>query len=399
MAEYFYKCFECGSEFSSEYIESNLIYLCEKCGSSKANQPLLGVLTVQYDYAELKQEIRSADFIKSRYGRIADYKSLLPLKKDAFNIPYPELFSSIERVKFDNSPNEIFIMDESRNPTLSFKDRASLVVALKAIELGIDEISAASTGNAGSSLAGISARLGLKSHIFVPENIPKAKRLQIESFGAILHIVQGDYDLAFDECLKFSNKYKIYNRNTAFNPLTIEGKKTASFDMFIHFGKELPDNIIIPVGDGVILSGIYKGFSDLLNLGLIEKIPNLIAVQAKGSNALYRFMSSGKFEFIPAKTIADSISAGAPRNLYMAADSISRTNGNCFQVSDGEITIAQSKAAKIGYLIEPSCASVLAAYDMLQNKNYFGSNGQKILLLFTGNGLKDIDSLSNLLKN
>ncbi len=162
-------------------------------------------------------------------------------------------------------------MDDTRNPTLSYKDRASSVVVLKALEMGINEIAAASTGNAGSSLQEYVHDLGLKARIYVPKNIPDAKRIQIEAYGAKLEIVDGDYDKAFDVCLEESKKNNWYNRNTAYNPLTIEGKKSAAYDIFISSKGNIPDIIFIPVGDGVIISGIYKGFKELLALaGLIN---------------------------------------------------------------------------------------------------------------------------------
>ena len=152
------------------------------------------------------------------------------------------------------------LLDETRNPTLSYKDRATSLVVLKAIELGINEIAAASTGNAGSSLAGICARLGLSARIYVPQNIPDAKRIQIKAYGAKLEVVDGDYDKAFDVCLEESKKNNWYNRNTAYNPLTIEGKKSAAYDIFISTQGIIHDVILVPVGDGVIISGIFKGF-------------------------------------------------------------------------------------------------------------------------------------------
>ena len=240
----------------------------------------------------------------------------------------------------------LWVMDETRNPTLSYKDRASSLVVLKAIEMGINEIATASTGNAGSSLAGICKRLGLKARIYVPKNIPDAKRKQIEDYGAKLEIVDGDYDKAFDVCLEDSKKNNWYNRNTAYNPLTIEGKKSAAYDIFISTKGNIPDVIFIPVGDGVIISGIYKGFKELLTLDWIDKLPKLIAVQSTGSDALVRYLETGKFEFKPANTIADSISAGAPRNLYMAADAVKESNGFAIAVTDEEILSAQKEFKK-----------------------------------------------------
>ncbi|MDZ7765980.1 MAG: pyridoxal-phosphate dependent enzyme [Melioribacteraceae bacterium] len=230
-------------------------------------------------------------------------------------------------MKYTIDDRELYFQDETRNPTYSYKDRASILVALKAKELGINEIAAASTGNAGSSLAGICARLGLTSHIFVPKNIPEAKRIQIQSYGANIYIVDGDYDQAFDLCLEISQNNNWYNRNTAYNPLTIEGKKSAAFDIYINTKGNLPDYIFVPVGDGVIISGIYKGFVELKKLELIDRLPKLIAVQAEGSPAVVNYLASGKFDYKPAHTIADSISAGAPRNLYMAAEAVKESKG------------------------------------------------------------------------
>jgi len=235
--------------------------------------------------------------------------------------------------------------------------------------------------------------LGLKSIIFVPKNIPDAKRIQIQSYGANLFLVDGDYDAAFDVCLELSAKKKWYSRNTAYNPLTIEGKKSAAYDIFISSNGVMPDTIFVPTGDGVILSGLYKGFSELLAIGWIEKIPKLIAVQAAGSNALVRYFADKKFEYRPAKSIADSICAGAPRCLYMANDAIRKSNGGAVEVSDEEILDAQKYVAQYyGILLEPSSSSTFAAY-----RKYLISDdsiNEKVLLLFTGNGLKDTSALN-----
>ena len=301
-----------------------------------------------------------------------------------------------QHLKYTIDKKEFWILDDTRNPTLSYKDRASSLVALKALELGINEVAAASTGNAGSSLAGICARLGMRARIYVPKNIPDAKRIQIEAYGAELTKVDGDYDKAFDVCLEESKRNNWYNRNTAYNPLTIEGKKSAAYDIFISSQGNIPDVIFVPVGDGVIISGVYKGFKDLLSLGWIDKLPKLIAVQSTGSDALVRYFNTGKLEYKPADTIADSISAGAPRNLYMAANAVKESNGIAIAVTDEEILSAQKEFIKqTGILCEPSCASVYAAYKRLITHNKIRSS-EKTLLLITGNGLKDVEALKKI---
>ncbi len=248
--------------------------------------------------------------------------------------------------------------------------------------MGISELAAASTGNAGSSLAGICARFKLIARIYVPKNIPDTKCIQIEAYGAKLAIVDGDYDKAFAVCLEDSKKYKWYNRNTAYNPLTIEGKKSAANDIFIYTKGNVPDVIFIPVGDGVIISGIYKGIKELLALGWINKLPKLIAIQSTGSDAMVRYLETNKFEYKPAHTIADSISAGAPRNLYMAADAVKESNGISIAFTDEEILSAQKEFIKqTGILCEPSSASTYAAYKKLFAEDKISSSEKNLLLI------------------
>jgi threonine synthase len=398
MSDYIYKCFNCKKEFSSEVIEEEFHYLCPECGKTEKNKPLEGVLEIVYDYESLKKKLSKKEFFKLNPGKFWLYPDLWPINFQNFKDDQliKLALPSDQFLKYTSDKKELWVLDDSRNPTLSYKDRASSLVALKALELGIIEIAAASTGNAGSSLAGICARLGLKARIYVPKNIPEVKRIQIEAYGAKLEVVDGDYDLTFDVCLKQSKKNNWYNRNTAYNPLTIEGKKSAAYDIFISSQGNIPDVIFVPVGDGVIISGIYKGFKELLALNWIDKLPKLIAVQSTGSDALVRYLNSGKFEYKPANTIADSISAGAPRNLFIAVDAVKKSNGFAIAVTDEEILTAQKEFIKqTGILCEPSCASVYAAYKNLLSTNKLNLSN-KHLLLITGNGLKDIESLRKL---
>ncbi len=397
---YQYQCIQCSSVYEQNYIEDHQIYLCPKCEKLEKNKPLVGVFEIVYDYKKIKSEISIDEFLKNKVGKFWKYPFLWPLKFTDNKIDgisekqlkkLSLLENPISEINYEN--NVIKIFDDTRNPTLSYKDRASILVALKAIQLGITEISAASTGNAGSSLAGICARLGLKSNIFVPKNIPESKRIQIQSFGAKIYIVDGDYDETFDLCLEISKKRNWYNRNTAYNPLTIEGKKSSVFDMFISLKGILPENILVPVGDGVIISGIYKGLKELSKLGWIKKIPKLIAVQSQGSSAVVDFLETGKFEYKSAQTVADSISAGAPRNLFMAVESIKNTNGKGVKVTDEEIIISQKiLSQKYGILSEPAAAVSFAGYKKLIDQNQLQGNS---ILMITGNGLKDISALQN----
>ncbi len=394
MNNYIYKCTDCETEFDANTIEQNFHYLCPKCGSAKKEQPLKGVLLIEYNYTSIKQIISRENFLKLESGRFWLYPELWPIdfSKIDNSILTRLTLPSSTLLNFNIDNNNFLILDETRNPTLSYKDRASSLVVLKAIEMGIGKIATASTGNAGSSLAGICSRLGLTSHIYVPQNIPDAKRLQIEAYGANLVVVDGNYDLAFDKCLEDSKLNNWYNRNTAYNPLTIEGKKSAAYDIFIQTEGNIPEAIIVPVGDGVIISGIYKGFLELLKLGWIEKVPELIGVQSEKSDAIVRYINNNVFEYQPAVTLADSISAGAPRNLHLAAKAIKDSGGKGIAISDEEILLSQKEFIKAtGVLCEPSSAATYAAYKILLSENKVQS--KSVLLLITGNGLKDIESL------
>ena len=396
---YIYSCQSCGHEFNTGRIETEGKYLCPDCGIAEDNKPLTGVLSVLYDFESLRKLLSRKQFLNLPPGRPWLYPELWPLHS-LKNYVHPNILEKLSLPSnllftIEDNTDRILILDDTRNPTFSFKDRASILVTLKAIQNGYDELSVASTGNAGSSLAGICARLGLKAHVWVPEQIPHQKLIQIRCYGSHVHIVKGSYDMAFDLNRKISEKEKWYDRNTAYNPLTIEGKKSAAYDIFIALQGKLPDNIIIPVGDGVILGGIFKGFSELIQLHWIDAFPKLISVQAEGSDALVRYITTGQFEFREPLTLADSIRAGAPRNLYMAANTIRESAGQVITVSDQAIVEAQKKCAtEWGFFVEPSAAATYAAYLKLRQQEKIKVN-EKTLLLFTGNGMKDLQSVGS----
>lgn len=407
-SHYQYRCFTCQKEYKAHEIEPDQ-YLCPKCGSSEKQMPLDGTLSVEYDYAALKKDLKRERFLHISPGRMWEYPQLWPLSHAAESSH--EAFDGIPTEwlsPFILPPNQVgawnvdgasvSYLDDTRNLTASFKDRASLLVALKALQLGQTEISASSTGNAGTSLAGICARLKMTAHIWVPETIPQGKLLQLAAYGARIYLVKGDYDAAFDIGLEVAMKKGWYNRNTGFNPLTIEGKKSAAFDIFIGMHGTIPDVIFAPTGDGVVLAGLYKGFWELFQLGLIGKLPRLVAAQSEKGDAVCRYLHYGRFEYVPATTIADSINAGAPRNLHMAVHAIRETHGTAVAVSDESILDAQKRIAReCGLLVEPAAAASLACYLKLRDEGGLADR-ERVMLLFTGHGLKDPASMSRWLE-
>ncbi len=388
VSKFYYCCTNCGNTYEADGIN----YLCTVCSDqSSAAKPPKGVLKIVYDYGNLRK--RFTGFSTLRKNQFLD---LLPIRSNE-SLPRLRIGETplyrINHLNDEHLPFSILIKDDSQNPTFSFKDRSSALVSAFAKENGIHTLVAASTGNAGSSLAGICASQQQKAVILVPASAPIAKLTQIMMCGAKLIPVNGTYDDAFELSLKATETFGWYNRNTAFNPLTIEGKKTVSFELFEQLHFKLPDRIFVPVGDGVILSGIYKGFEDLLELHLIDHMPVVVAVQSAGSDNLIRNLHSNKFSVKASNTLADSISVDVPRNFYMAQHYLSYYQGESIVVSDDEILEASLRlSTNTGIFSEPAAAAAFAGLLAYQQKHLLKEGSQNVVLL-TGCGLKDLKAV------
>ena len=386
--KFYFQCINCGKT----YLPLEAKYLCSECEKDNSiNLPPKGVLKTIFNYDNIRESISKPD----GYPKL-DFFDLLPLFDKSslthLRIGQTPLYKT-NTLKGERLPFDIFLKDDSQNPTFSFKDRASAIVSAHAKENEINTITTASTGNAGSSIAGICASQKQKAIVFVPASAPRAKLTQIIMYGATIIPVDGTYDDAFDLSIEASKYYGWYNRNTAYNPLTIEGKKTVSFEIALEMNFLLPDRIFIPVGDGVIISGVYKGFEDLLKIGLIDKIPVIVAVQAKGSDNLTRNIFAEEFISKPSKTIADSIAVDIPRNFYMASDYIKKYKGEFLYVSDNEILDASIILSReSGIFTEPASAAAYAGLLKYIENNKFEDNSKNMVLL-TGSGLKDLSSI------
>jgi threonine synthase len=256
----------------------------------------------------------------------------------------------------------------------------------------IPDIVLASTGNAGSSMAGVGAAANLNVTLFLPKTAPPAKMVQALQYGANVIRVDGNYDLAYDQSMQYCREKGGLSRNTAYNPLTIEGKKTAALEIYKQLGHRAPDYVFVSVGDGVILGGLYKGFRDLVAMGFLDNVPVIYAVQAEGSSAIYRaFNNNGHFGTpVSSTTIADSISVDIPRNGYYACKQLQEQHGYCMTVSDEAIIRAQKElSTESGLFAEPAAATSFAGF--LKAKDELPSESM-VVLLITGSGLKDIRS-------
>lgn len=368
----FYQCSDCGAQYELD----PTLYTCPRCAEKQqADEPLLGVLEVIYGEDLLGIE------------------DLIPIEEEFFpplRVGWTPL-ADVPRLRKKLGLNNLYVKDDALNPTGSFKDRASFMVSAFAKKHGIGEIVLASTGNAGSSMAGIGAAAGQKVTLFLPKNAPKAKIAQALQFGANVYTVDGNYDMAYDLSLEYSKKFGGMNRNTAYNPMTIEGKKSVSLEIFDELGDQVPDYVFVSVGDGCILAGVYKGFIDLYAGNFSDKIPTVIGVQAEGSDAIFRAMKAGgKFENRPTSTVADSICVDVPRNGYLAYKYLQEYKGKVLTVSDDEILNAQHEMAKTcGIFGEPAGATAYAGLLKIWEDI---DEDATIVVLNTGSGLKDIES-------
>lgn len=381
-----YQCMICGQEYSLNQIR----YVCPDHGNA-------GIVDVIYDYDLIQNQISKVQLAACKATHIWRYKPLLPIRSDA---PVPPLQVGwtptyhAEILGDQLGLAKVWIKDDGRNPTASFKDRASAIAVVAGQSCQTKVITTASTGNAAASLAGLCASVGQPNIIFVPRTAPAAKVAQLLAYGSTVLLVDGTYDQAFELCLEATSEFGWYSRNTAYNPLMTEGKKTAAFEICEQFNYDPPDVIFVSVGDGCIIGGLHKGFKDFQALGWIEKMPRLIGVQSIGSAYLYEAWIQEESVLekpaIHAATQADSICVDLPRDRLKAMRAVRETQGKFVAVSDEDILAAiPAIGTTTGVFAEPAAAAAYAGLLKAVSQEFVDAN-DTILLLITGHGLKDI---------
>lgn len=393
------RCVVDGKRFASD----DVLYVSPDYGNE-------GILDVEYDYDAIRHALGGGELhfpLSSAWsvqGMMA-YRPFLPV--DA-KTPAPPLL--VGATPLYHAPRlakavgvaDVWVKDDGRNPTASLKDRASTIAIMKAHELNADIVTTASTGNAAAALAGLAASVGQKTVIFVPASAPQAKIAQLLTYGATVMLVKGTYDDAFDLCLKATAEFGWYCRNTGYNPYMAEGKKTVTFEIYDQLfmqgtaPAQFPTHIFVSVGDGCIISGVHKGLRDLEAVGLLPFMPRIIGVQAAGSSYLYDAWRNQEDVLtkppIAANTIADSISAGLPRDRIKAMRAVTETDGAFVQVTDEEILAAMPALAQgSGVFAEPAAAAAYAGL-LKASQNGLVGRHDRALVLVTGNGLKDVAS-------
>jgi threonine synthase len=390
-----YRCSICGEEYEQEIVS----YTCPDDG---------GNLDVLLDYDGIRSRTTPAEVEQSKDCSIWRYISLLPVDDPGHEgtplraVGWTPLFTA-KKLGTRLNLNDLWIKDDGRNPTASFKDRASAVVIARAQAIDADVIVTASTGNAGTALAGMAAAAQIPAVIIAPKDAPEAKVAQLLIFGAQVYLIDGSYDDAFDLSVAAADAFGWYCRNTGYNPFTAEGKKTAAFEICEQFSAidqrdtpykkwSTPDAVFVSVGDGNIISGLHKGFKDLLALGWIERIPKLFGVQSIGSSAVYNaFIAKTEvIQSVRSDTLADSISVDLPRDGVRAVRAATQTGGRYLAVTDDEILAAiRDLARREGVFAEPAGATSYAGLVKAVEMGVIGPK-DKIIVLNTGSGLKDV---------
>ncbi|MGB7623615.1 MAG: threonine synthase [Terriglobia bacterium] len=383
------KCLSCGAEFDV----SEILYTCLKCGSN---------VDVIYNYVALRKEFKREHLAENRNFSMWRYLPLLPLhpetRKPLLHVGWTPLYN-LPALAHKFSIRSLTVKDDGRNPTASFKDRPSALVAAKALEYRAEIATTASSGNAGAAFAAMCSSVGLKSVIFVPEAAPQAKVAQLLLYGALVIRVRSDYDRAFDLCSEATQRFGWYNRSTGINPYTAEGKKTAAFEICEQLGWNAPDWVVVSMGDGNIMSGLWKGFKDWYAMKIIDRLPRMLGVQSEGASPIVDAVESGfnpaamdGIQPVEAHTLADSINVGKPRDGRRAVMAIQESKGRALKVSDESILAALARLPReTGVFAEPAGSCAYAGFLQAVEKKIFSSI-DAVVVVNTGNGLKDIPS-------
>lgn len=376
------RCVLCGRD----HAPGDGTLVCPRCGDD-------GTLDVEYDLDEARGAISWEALRRDGDRSMWRYRALLPVGGGERRLPLRVGGTPLvpaERLARALGLRALHVKDEGRNPSASLKDRASAIAVALAVERGASAVACASTGNAASSLATLAAAAGVRSVIFLPESAPPAKLAQLLAHGAALVRVRASYDTAFDLAARATAAHGYYPRNTGTNPYLSEGKKTAAFEIAEDLGGRAPDRVYAAVGDGCIFGALYKGFHELVAVGLLDRMPALVGVQAEGAAPIARaFASGGRPEPMEPETLADSISVGRPRDWAKALRAARESGGAIRTVPDAEIVTAiRALAREAGIFAEPAGAAGYAGL-VADRREGLCPAGATAVVLVTGSGLKD----------
>lgn len=369
------RCISCGEE----YDDDEIIYTCKKCGS---------ILEVEVDVENIPRET-----FNCRRDNIWKYKEFLPVNAenrvslDEGGTPFCKCDKIGEELGID-----LYVKVEGSNPTGSFKDRGMSVGTTKAVDLGVDMVGCASTGNTSASLSAYAARAGLKCAVVLPSGkVALGKLAQAMFHGAKVFSIDGNFDDALETITELALEGELYLLNSI-NPYRLEGQKTIGFELVQDLGWESPDRVILPVGNAGNISAIWKGISEFKEAGYMKDVPRMTGIQAENSAPIANAVKSGSDEVIPVEnpdTIATAIRIGAPVSSIKAMRAIKESDGTAETVTDDEILDAQMYLARTeGIGVEPASAASIAGLKKLVENGEI-DQGERVVCIVTGHVLKD----------
>ncbi|NOX60143.1 MAG: threonine synthase [Planctomycetes bacterium] len=376
------RCINCDATYAPDKVS----YTCPSCGVDE------GLLDVEYDMDAVARDFALSDLLDGPQNHWR-YGPLLPVTAHHIGAQWP-----IGWTPLVDSPllaklcgvGRLRLKDDSRNASGSFKDRASSIGVVRAAEAGAKAIACASTGNAAVSLAACSAMASMPAYIFVSQRIPEGKLAQLLIYGATVFRVQGTYDDAYRLCASACEAFGWYNRNCAFNPYLVEGKKTGGLEIAEQCMSDPPDWVSMSVGDGCSIAGVAKGLRQMAELELIDWSTRLLGVQAEGVAPIQEAFETGTLGAGEGDTFADSINCPVPRNWKKAVRAVRDSQGAFTSVSDDEIRWAMREVGRLaGIFAEPAAATAVAGVAKAVRDGILNSKSS-VVAYISGNGLKDV---------
>ena len=364
------RCIKCGSEYGIDEI----VYFCNKCGD---------ILEIKYEQGELAEALKDSRWRNTPLS-VWRYRQFMPVSDTTKIVSLNEGgtgFHLCERLAKHLGLRELYVKNEGENPTGSFKDRGMTVGVTKAVELGVKSVICASTGNTSASLAAYAAKVGLQCAVLIPSGkIAYGKLSQAMIYGAKVIQVRGNFDESLDAVLKLSEKHRSIYLLNSINPFRIEGQKSLGYEICDQLNQEVPDRIIVPVGNAGNISAIWKGVSEFRELDLIKALPKMTGIQAAGSAPIAQAIKNGSDTIVPVsapETVATAIRIGAPVSWKKALNAIRKSGGTAETVTDEEILSAQKLLARVEDLfVEPASASSIAGLIKLVENGGNGAIGQ-----------------------
>jgi len=377
-----YECIDCHSRFDPH----ERLYICPKCG---------GLLEIEFDLEDLSEKLDRGR-LKAEPPKVWKYRAFMPIFDDSKIVTLHEGGTPLQRchrLEREIGVRELYVKNEGANPTGSFKDRGMTVGVTKALEFGARIVACASTGNTSASLAAYAAKAGLKCFVVLPSGkVALGKLAQAIMHGAEVVGIKGNFDQALAAVRKICDERRDIYLLNSLNPFRLQGQKSIGFEVADQLGLEVPDRVVVPMGNCANIWAIYKGFVEYEATGMTKGIPMMTGIQAEGAMPIVDAIKRGLDKFVPdenPETIATAIRIGSPVNGPKAIRAIRESGGTAEYVTDEEIISAQKSLARLeGLGVEPASASTIAGLRKLVEHGIIDRD-ERVVCIATGHMLKD----------